>query len=204
MKKIIIVLLSTFLFVLLASCNSSNPTPPVNTINIASLTAEEQSILNLFSIPNNQELMIFDFNADGSFRSVEIWVEVYKSGELIDRPAGLVTINDSGNTQNGRLAVIINQNENAYQWTLSIVENGGKASHIGTAEIVIDSGFGRAFGPINDPVIIEDGKEIIIYSSTFQPSGVPHHAYDGQTLQERPELLLEYPYVHLIKAIFSK
>jgi len=176
----------------------------VNTIRVATLTTEQQEVLDLFSIPNNQELMIFDFNTDESYSRVEVWVEVYESGELVDRPAGLVSIIDSGRTLNGQLAIIINQNDNVYQWTLSMVENGGRASHVGTAGAAVSSGLGRAFGPMNYQASIEDGKEIIIYSSTFQATGIPHHAYDAQTLQERPELFLEYPYAHLIKVIFTK
>jgi len=187
----------------LASCDSAGQTVQVNTVRAAALTAEQQEVLNLFSMPNH-ELLAFEFKTDDSFSRVEVWVEIYERGELVDRPAGLISSVDSGGARSGHIAIIVNQNDNAYQWTLSLVENGARYSHSGTAGAPVGPGLGRAFGPMNDPVDIEDGKEIIIYSSTFQTAGNPHNAYDAQTLQERPELLLEYPYAHLIKVIFTK
>ena len=202
MKKIIIILFSVSMLLVVTSCNPSGSTTPVNTIRAAKLTPEQQDILDLFS--NNQEFMIFDYNTDEPFSRFEVWVEVYENGELVDRPAELITVRDSGETRNGRLAISISQNDNTYGWMLSMLENGGKASHIGMMETAVGSGLGRAFGPMIDPASIEDGKEIIIYSSIFHTFNTPQYVYGEQTLQERPELLLDYPYVHLIKAIFTK
>ena len=204
MKRIIFLLLSFSVLFVVTSCNSSKPTSVANTINTATLTAEQQDIVDLLSMPGNQELLIFEFNTNEDFNHVEVWVEVYENGELVDRPAGLVTMSDSGETRNGRLAIIINQNDNVYQWTLSMVEKGGGVSHVGTATNAVSAELGRAFGAMNDPASIEDGKEIIIYSSTFQTANTPHHAFDTQTLQERPELLVDYSCAHLIKIIFTK
>ena len=118
MKKIINAILSVFMLFVVASCNSSEPAPPVNTINVAALSAEQQDIIGLFSIPGNQELMIFDFTTDESFSRIDVWVEVYESGVLVDRPAGLVTHSDSADKRSGRVAIIISQNDNIYKWTL--------------------------------------------------------------------------------------
>ena len=203
MKKTIIFLFSVLMLSFVASCSSSAADPQMNTISVATLTEDQQEILDLFSIPTGQELIIFDFITDELFSQVEVWVEVYEYGVLVDRPAGLVTVTDTGETRDGRLAVTINKNENVFQWTLSTVENGSRSSHIGTTEITGYSGLGRAFGPMDSPANIESGKEIIIYSSTFQTASTPHHAFDTQTLQDQPELLAEFPYAHIIIIRFS-
>jgi len=70
-------------------------------------------------------------------------------------------------------------------------------------ETDIDSGLSRVFGQMNEPANIEDGKEIIIYSSTFQKTNIALNAYDAKTLQEH-KLLNEYPYVHLVKVVLTK
>jgi hypothetical protein len=170
----------------------------------AELTTEQQEIIDLLSIPNNQEPMIFDFNTEEAYLSFEVWVEVYENGELTDRPAGVSFHNDTAKKLNGKVAVVIHQNESNYQWTLSVVEDGARYSHVGTAELNMDSANGNAFGPMSNPASIETGKEIIIYSSTFAEANTPHRAYDEQTLQEQPELLKEYPAAFLIKCLFSQ
>ena len=204
MKKIAGALLAAAMFIFLASCNSTQTGLPANVIMTASLTVEQQDIIDLLSIPNSQEILIFSFATEDSCHQFEVWVEAYKDGQLIERPAGVATFVDSGNARNGKLAIIVSQNESSYQWTLSVVENGSRSSHTGAAGVSVSSGLGRAFGQMNEPVEIEDGKEIIIYSSTFQTPGVPHMAYDTQTLMERPELLTEYTYAHLVKVMFTK
>ena len=204
MKRISGALIANFILIILASCNRTQPDLPANVIMPASLTAEQQDIVDLLSIPNSQEILIFTFTTEDSYRHVEVWVEAYKDGHPIERPAGVATVMDSSNARNGRIAVIVSQNDSSYQWTLSVVDNGSRTSHAGAAGISVDSGLGRAFGQMNEPVEIEDGKEIIIYSSTFQTPGVPHMAYDTQTLMERPELLTEYPYAHIVKVLFTK
>jgi hypothetical protein len=205
MRKIVPALLIISMIVLFTSCNSADSVSTKNIIMPAELTAEQQEIIDLLSIPNNQKPMIFDFNTEEEYRSFEVWVEVYENGKLIDRPAGVGFHADTAKKLNGKVAVVIQQDESNYQWALSVVENdGARYSHVGTAELNLDSTNGNAFGPMNEPAIIEDGKEIIIYSSTFAEANTPHRAYDEQTLQERPELLEEYPAAFLIKCLLSQ
>ena len=202
MKRFICTLLVLSMLMIMAACHSAKPTSPKNAIMPSELSAGQQDIIDLLSIPNNQELLLFDFNTEESYSSFEVWVEVYQDGDIINRFAGLGQQSDTDEKHNGRLAVIISQNENVYQWTLSIIQNGGRASSIGTTEIIGGSALARAYGPMNDSANIEDGKEIIIYSSLFSGANILP-AYDCQSLQERPELLKEFPYVYLIKCKFS-
>jgi hypothetical protein len=200
MKRIVSILLVAFILAVLSSCNSVPPASLKNEIAFANLTAEQQDIVYLLSAPN-LEMLIFDFNTDEPYRSMELWVEIYQAGEMIDRPAGVNILSDNEKTRTGHFAIVVNQNP-YYQWTLSIVENGSRASQTSTNEITVDPAIACAYGPINDPVKIEDGKEIIIYSSVFTMGNIK--TFDCQTLQEHPELLKEYLYAHIVKCKFSK
>ena len=200
MKRFAGILLAVCMFALLASCSSAKPASLKNEIAAAELPAEQRSIVDLLSAPN-LEFLIFDFSSDEAYSSVELWVEVYKDGVVTDHPAGLTMFSDNSKKQTGRLAIVVNETPH-YQWTLSIINNGSRASQISTAEITVDPAIARAYGPIDDPVKIEDGKEIILYRSVFTMGNV--NAYDCQTLQDRPELLKEYLFAHVIKCRFSK
>ena len=201
MKKAINVLIVIYLFLILSSC-SLVPTSPNNIIKCAKLTADQQEIVDLISASNSLEILLFEFNTEEMYRNLEFWVEVYENGELVEHPAGLETFHDGSEKRNGRLAAVINQNPN-YQWSLSVIENGGRSSHVSTVEITVDESLFHVYGPIDDSVFIEDGKEIILYKSLFTNKG-SIAAYDNQTLQERPELLNEYLNAHLIKCRFNR
>ena len=199
--KTLALIMAVMLFAL-SACNSADSKTPNNAIMLANLSGEQKEIINLISA--HQEVMIFVFSTDESYRGFELWVEVYKNGELIERPAGVSTYSDTAIKHNGRFAITISQYDSTYEWALTSSENGGYASHIGTWALTDDSGFTRAFGAMNDSASIENEQEIIIYSSTFLETNVAvHPAYDTQTLQERPELLTEYAYAHLIKVKFT-
>jgi len=200
MKKMLLVLLAVPLLIVLVSCGSEDPAPSSNIIGIASLSAEQQEILDLLSVPNSQEVLIFDFSTDDSFRRVEFWVEVYNDGELVDRPAGLTTMLDTTGSQSGLLAVTISRNPH-YRWTLSAVSGSTRSSHVSSAESKVNPSLARAIGSIDEQVVIEDRKEIILHSALFTTGSI--NIYDHQTLQERPELLNEYLYAHIIKCMFS-
>jgi hypothetical protein len=173
-----------------------------NSISTASFTIEQQDIIDLLSIPNSQEFLVFDFSTEDSYSSVEFWVEVYQNGELIGHPASLQMVLDVAHKQEGRLAVTITQNPH-FRYALSIMIMGGRVSHVSTDEVIIDrADLARFHGAISYPVIIEEGKEIVLYSSLFSDGNM--YLYDHQTLQERPELLNEFLYAQIIKCKFSK
>ena len=202
MKKIIYILVTAAMLMSISACNTAKPVAaPKNVIMPSSLTREQQEILDLFAIADFQELMLFDFNTEESYKSIEAWVEVYHDGELVDRPAGVGRHSNIGELHDGRLAITVNQDNTTFQWTLSMVDNGSRSGHTGKSEID-GSGLARAYGSINDPAIIEDGKEIILYSSYFSGEDLLPF-YDGIYIQEHPEIISDYPYVQLIKIKFS-
>jgi hypothetical protein len=207
MKRFVSILLVVLMFAILTSCNSMKTASLKNVIAPAELSSEQQDIVNMFATPNNLELMIFNYNTEDMYSRFEVWVEIYQDGKIIDRPAGIEVYNDNVEKYNGRLATIIIQNNSSYQWMFSLIANGSKTSHITAYDMPFnfDAGFGRAFGSMSGAESIEDGKEIIIYFSAFMDINVTYNtSFDTQTLQERPELLNEYPYVQLIKCKFSK
>ena len=132
---------------------------------------------------------------------MEFWVEIYENGLLVDRPSGINSLSDEARAFDGQLAILITQNS-GFQWTFTASENG-KVSHTSEPIVADYDTFGRAYGPIDEPVTIEDGKEIVLYTSIFSSGGIS--AYDDKQIYiEQPELIEEYPYVQIIKCRFTK
>ena len=115
MKKFIPILLAIAMLAALTSCNSEKIVSPQNAVSPANLTADQQEIIELLSVPNTQEIMLFDFNTEEAYSRLDIWVEFYENGELIGQRGSLGTYLDSPETLDGRMMIMINKN----QWTLS-------------------------------------------------------------------------------------
>ena len=202
MRKIIGVLLLVLSVISLVSCGFSSNDLPKNIIMPSPLSEEQQEVINLFSIPNTRELLVYDFIAEEGYEKISVWVESYKNGILVELPSGLVSHSSTGELQKGRLAVTINQDENTFTYTLSMSNNGFMTSHTGTIEIT-ESGLNRSYGSITDSVDIEDGKEIILYSSLFSRDS-SFVAYDKQQYLYDQDFIGNYPFVQLLKVKFTK
>ena len=103
-------------------------------------------------------------------------------------PVELETFHYGSGKRYGRLTAAI-------ELELSMVafcnRNGGRSSYVSTVEITVDESLFHIYGHIDTSVIIEGGKEVILYKPLFTNRG-SKAAYANQTLQERPELLNEY------------
>ena len=100
----------------------------------------------------------------------------------------------------GQLAIIINSTGNRnFQWTISSSGGSSQNSEPWTAS---EAYLGRAHGPITEPVAIENGRTIVLHTSIFSNGNISTFT-DKQIYLEQPELLAEYPYVHMILARFS-
>jgi hypothetical protein len=200
MKKMMTCALALSLILSLAACSSGGVSK--NEITSAKLTGEQQAIVDLL-VNDKQEILLFDYQTEETYKQMDVWVEVYKDGVLTDRPAGISMGNGTAYQHKGKLAIVIYQNPN-FQWTITIDENDSQAIHrpIDTPVIAVDPTLTRAYGPMTGGAVIESGKEIILYSSVFT-SGNTTITIDSQTLEERPEILKEYEYVHLIKCKFE-
>lgn len=201
MKKIIYVfLVICMLASSLLGC-AKVPVTSKNQIAPMKLTGEQEDIVNLIA-SGKQEILLFDYKTEEAFKSVEFWVEIYEYGVLVDQPTDVSSFRGEEKPLDGQLAILITQNP-GFQWTFTISENGGRVSHTNEVINTDYETIGRAYGPIDGPVAIEDGKEIVLYTSIFSNSDISTYG-DQQIYSEQPELINEYPYVHIIKCKFSK
>jgi hypothetical protein len=198
-KQICYILMLSCIVLTLAGCSNPVNTPQnQNAIMTKPLSDEQKDIVSLLQ-SGNQELLIFSYNTTETFKKIDLWLEIYKDGELIEpRSGGVSTVNGDVKPLNGEIAVIINQNPK-FQWTFIIREDGTMiSSTTEPSSYDYDNIGARSYGPTISPQIIEDGKEIILYTSVFSDSGIIDVG-----VGEKPDLMKQYPYVHLIKCKFA-
>lgn len=200
MKKSLCVLGAICIFAVVLTACTSEPNSPKNLVSPKELTQDQQDIVDLLS-SDNQEILLFDYKTEGAYKSMEFWVEIYENGELIDRPSGINSYSDEANPLDGQLAVLINHDTEVI-WTFTASENGSRISNTGEIAAIDSNGLGRGYGQISDPVEIEPGKEIVLYTSIYSASGITSFS-DQQRYVEELELLSQYPYVHIIKCRFE-
>jgi hypothetical protein len=182
-----------------------------NQIGLMDLTSDQQDIVNLLPVVD-QRFLFFDFSTDESFSSMEFWVEVYEYGVSVRRLYGLHFSKDEPRPFEGQLAIIENRENQDFggqnfQWIFSVGEAGvGLWASDRTIQTQIDIADGnfmsRAFSPLGAPVIIQDGEIIVLYVAKFSSGGIG--MIDHQRYLDQPELIAGYPYVHIIKARFSR
>ena len=202
MKKTTIFLLLVCVFVIFAFSYSEQAASR-DVVTKSKLSADQRDMLDLLSIPDDREIELFDFNTKGSYSSLDVWVEVYKDGELADRPAGLSLSSGQTERHKGRIAVVISRSPD-FQWTLTVVDNDFKSSNIGEAANSVAPAVVRTDTLLESPAMIEDGKDIILCSSLFLNANTAYSVISVYDLQEQLELLKEYPFAHLVKCRFTK
>lgn len=93
MRKILFFTMLASLMFSLMACSNDNTNSKVNTISETKLTEREQAILTTTA---NQSF-IFDFNVDGKYKNIKLWVEKYESGKLVGELNNISTeIKDKG------------------------------------------------------------------------------------------------------------
>ncbi|GHI00431.1 hypothetical protein [Neobacillus kokaensis] len=80
MRKVLFFLMLTLLTLFLAACDNGSPDLKVNTVSKANLTEREEVILSSTAAQS----FVFDFNVEDKYKEVAVWVEKYKSGELVE------------------------------------------------------------------------------------------------------------------------
>ncbi len=198
MKKLLILVI--FIVTLCINGCAENVVSSKNEIAPKALTKEQDDLINLISA-DKLEILLFDYKTKNSYKSVEFWVETYENGVLIDRPAGVSMFNDELRPLNGQVAILINRSP-GYHWSFTISDGSSRINHSSEPLSTDYEMFGRAFGPIDEPAIIEDNKEIVLYTSIFSKGNVSIYG-DKQIYAEQPELLEDYPYAHIIKCKFE-
>lgn len=202
MKKI----LSLFLVVLvigtgLVGC--SQPSEPISLNEIApmTLTPDQKEIVALLA-GGKQEILLFDYQTEETYTTMECWVDVYENGELVDRHEGFLTQNNTAIPWDGRLAVLINHDADIqYSFTLSDGD-GTRISNAISSIAIKDDSLIRGYGPINEPVEIAPHKEIVLYTSIYSEDTIVSFS-DMQRYVNEPELLSGYSAVQMIKCRFE-
>ncbi len=170
--------------------------PAHNTIVPKALTKREKELIDLLS-DSEQEIYLFSYNADQEYRQLDLWVEIYKDGVLIDPNAGGfgIIFQEADKDLTGTLAVTVTHTPD-YRWRF---ECSG-ATSISEPNTNYLPEATRGYQQIQQPQTIELGKEILLYQSMFSNDST---GFIAQTFLERPEMIQSYDYVHLIKCKFS-
>lgn len=177
---------------------------PQNIIEPKLLTQEQEDILRLFD-GNFMDMLVFYYEVSDEYPNLEIWVEVYKFGELVDSQAAELKM--YGRAQaNGEIAVVINQTPD-YQWILTIDENERSMSNRSELNPHYYKGtdaYSRTTERLLGPISVENNKEIVLYVSRFTTMGT-YATRDIQDYSGMPGRLLDnYCYTHIVKCKFSK
>lgn len=175
--------------------------PAHNTIAPKALTKKEKELIDLLS-GTDQEIYLFSYNADREYCQLDLWVELYKDGVLIDPNAGGLGMifQETDKDLTGTLAVTITHTPD-YRWRFSHRSKASGASSASAPNTNYLPEAARGYHQIQQAQTIEPGKEIILYQSMFSEDSTV--GFIDQTFLERPELLEAYDYVHLIKCKFS-
>lgn len=86
MKKLLGVIAVIFLIGSLVACSNHQSNPQTNSILATDLSARETTILSTVT----SESFVFDFN-NSDYQEVEVWIEKYEDGELVDDQLGYMT-----------------------------------------------------------------------------------------------------------------
>ncbi|AZB42047.1 hypothetical protein CEF21_06950 [Bacillus sp. FJAT-42376] len=78
MKRVSVVSIVMLLIVSLMGCNSSQQSAKPGNISAADLTEREKTILSSAA----DHAFVFDFNAGGTYKQADVWVEKYVAGKL--------------------------------------------------------------------------------------------------------------------------
>lgn len=174
--------------------------PTHNTIAPKALTKKEEELIRLLS-DSEQEIYLFSYNADQEYRQLDLWVEIYKDGVLIDPDAGGLGIifQETDRDLTGTLAVTVTHTPD-YRWKFSHKSEFSGMTSNSESNANYLAGATRGYQQIQQPQTIELGKEILLYQSMFSKDST---GFIAQTFLERPEMIQSYDYVHLIKCKFS-
>jgi len=199
LKPFIKTFMILLLLVLLNGCNHEKTHDNIteNSIQNMQLTKEEEQIIYLIE-SDKSKFSLFNFDAK-DFNSLDIWVEIYNNGELLDK-SNKISYTFISNEKTGIIAIAIEKIPDFY-YSFSILTEGNKISSLSEAYTNNKSSY--SFGSMNKAVNINDNKEIVLYTVLFanEIGGIPI-LLDEQDLISSPELLMNYSIAHIIKCKF--
>lgn len=191
MKRIFIIFIA---IITLSSCAITSK----NIVRKKTLTKEQKEIIDLIN-SSNTTFEFFSLESEAEYKTLEIWVDIYKEGVLVESVAGLSFLSDEDDSFNGDLVLAIKKSPEI-EWTFAM--NGATAT---VTDPLPFEKFGWACSPMTSDVEITDGKEIVLYMTAFSGQDTALRALnDGQVYVAQPEFLSEYAYAHIIKCKFTK
>ncbi|MCG8501536.1 MAG: hypothetical protein MJB12_14180, partial [Firmicutes bacterium] len=167
MKKIISILSCVLITISIIGCTSLSVSKDsyTNKIYHTELTEEEQNIIDLIGV--GSDINIYEYVIDDTYKSLSIWLETYKNGELLSdtksRASMSIGVDPDNKLKKGKIAVIVDTTSN-YQWRISHQHANGLSSHSFTTEndFETNSKFSVGSGELNEPVEITSETEIVL------------------------------------------
>lgn len=201
MKKFICILVFILLSSILIACSNQQiiEKPNNNQIYQATLTEEEKDILSLVGFGN--EMNIYSFDVDNSYKTISIWLETYQNGELIlTNNSTLTTLNIT----EGKLAIMVDKTSN-FKWKISQQDDDSLTSYTFNTfgDFETNGGYSISSGALDEPVQITSDTTIVLRTYLFEDDDTVS-IYGNQYYLEHPEVLAEYDYVYLLKCQFLK
>lgn len=201
MKKIISMLLCLLITVNIIGCTSQKVSQKSysNKIYSTELTEDEKNIISLIGIAS--DIDIYKYEIDDTYKTISIWIETYKNGELISNPSRM---NSRIDLKEGRIAIIVDRDSN-YKWRISHQDSSSLSTHSFQTknDFETDGRFSVGGGELNESVEIIPEKEIVLDKFLFE-DGNTMSIYNNQYYVENPEALKQYDYAYLIKCKFSR
>ncbi|MCG8485585.1 MAG: hypothetical protein MJA31_19920 [Clostridia bacterium] len=216
MKKIISIILCVLITISTIGCTSLNifKDSYTNKLSHIELTEEEQNIIDLVGVKSN--ISIYEYVADDTYKSISIWLEIYKNGELLSntksRASMSIGVDPDNKLKKGKIIVIVDRTSDYknYKWRILHQHANGSSSHSFTTENDFetnnnetDNTFSESIGVSAEPVEIAPEADIVLNTFLFNDAdsmSTYRHQYDV----ENPEVVKEYDYVYLLKCKFSK
>jgi hypothetical protein len=99
------------------------------------------------------------------------------------------------------VAVVISHDPGLH-WSFTLIHDGTQTTHTSESIEIDEMLLALGYGPIDSPVAIEPGKEIVLYTALYSDGSIRAMG-DLQAYIEQPELLADYPFAHLIKCRFE-
>jgi len=207
MKKSYITLLVTIMLIIFASCCAAESAPQRNTITPADTTVSEQQLIEVLLKPTQQlfdraDAALYDFRTEEAYRRINLMVELYQDGKLIDYTSGTVYRLDAAEALSGRLAMMTICNKSHFEWTfLLLASRDGETVNRMTEiekETGIDAALDRTHQYLGAAQSIEAGKGIILFASFYAEESLANSPITY------PVTLSDYPYALLVKCVFLK
>ncbi len=201
MKKHFCVLLCLIITLSITGCSKEKPPEDssTNEIHLAELDENETNIIELLGVQS--DIDIFEYQIDDTFKTISIWIEFYKDGEL---QGEMNRMHSRLNSNEGLVAIVVDREAN-YQWKISHKDGNGVFSFSTKTENEFETNgkFSVGRGALNQPEGIMAEKEIVMGTFLFE-DGNGMSIYGNQHYVDEPDVLKDYDYVYLVKCQFSK